>query len=243
MELAKLIFDFISKSLWPVITFTVILIFRKNLKVLIAGITKLKAGGVELTVDQVKEIAKETAKKASEEVIKEELRNQEVEAAAATQFQQVHQDGASTMLAFAAGTSFNLNLKYNIYYDPGYRRHAYPFAYIGLYKEGEVRLVGKLSKIVHCDYKDGKLEPTYGDDISHLTQDEINRIKDTIEETKYYDLREDTKFFLVDQFYETHFDPETVIRAKKYFWLTGHNGFKPGMGGQELAKLLSESHN
>jgi hypothetical protein len=240
MEFAKMIFEFVGKLLWPATVMTIVLLFRKYLIQLIPNIRTVKAGGIELSIEKVKEIAEATAKEAGEKVVKEELMFQDGGPVAVASYKQGNRDGASTMLAFAAGKSFSENLKYNIYYDPAYRNHALPFDYIGLYKDGEIRLVGKVSKIVYCDYKNGELFATYDDDLSHLTKDEYTRIKGIIEETKYYDLTEDTKFFLVDQFYETHLICDTVIRGKQYFWLDEYNGFKPGMNAQDLAELLSD---
>jgi hypothetical protein len=145
-----------------------------------------------------------------------------------------------TMLAFTAGESLSENLKYRIYYDPATRSHNSPFKYLGLYTNKTVVAVGKLQRIVFCDYVDGKLVPTNGDDLTTLTEDEYNRIKETIENTDYYDLESGNKFFLVDNFYETNYAKTSFssIRAKKYFWLDDIEGFKDGMTAQELAKLL-----
>ena len=248
MELAKMIFEFVSKLLWPTTVMTIVLLFRKYFIQLIPNIKTVKAAGIELNIEKrVEEIAKATAEEASERLVKlampekgQELIFQDEQVTVATAYQQSNHEGASTMLAFAAGKSFNENLKYNIYYDPAYRNHALPFQYIGLYKDGEIRLVGKVSRIVYCDYKSGELIATYDDNLSRLTPDEYNRIKGIIEETKYYDLTEDCKFFLVEQFYETHLICDNVIRGKQYFWLNEFKDFRLGMTAQDLAKLLRD---
>lgn len=145
-----------------------------------------------------------------------------------------------TMLVFTAGTSINENLKYRIYYDPVTRSHNSPFKYIGLYVNKAIVAVGKLEKEVHCDYEDGKLKATGDNPISDLTNDEYNRIKDTILTTDYYDLDHDVKFFLVDNFYQTNYVKTSFssLRAKRYFWLDEITGFKEDMTTQELADLL-----
>lgn len=145
-----------------------------------------------------------------------------------------------TLLAFTANESLDENLKYRIYYDPVTRNHNTPFKYIGLYANKTVLAVGKLNKIICCDFENGKLVATNGDDLNKLTKGEYNRIKDTIENTDYYDLTEGSKFFLVDNFYKTTYTKTSFssIRAKKYFWLDEIEGFKENMTAEQIAKLL-----
>jgi hypothetical protein len=147
----------------------------------------------------------------------------------------------STMLAFTASESLEDNLRYRIYYDPATRSHNSPFRYIGLYQNKAVVAVGRLEKIIYCDYEGGELIATHNDDLSRLTPDEYNRIKETIENTDYYDLTKGNKFFLVDNFYSTKYIKTSFssIRAKKYFWLNEINGFKDGMTSEQIATLLN----
>jgi hypothetical protein len=230
MELAKLIFSFVGNLLWPATILIIVLLFRKYLIQLIPNIRSVEAGGFKLNIEK----RVERVEKIVEATVEDER-------AVTTLHQRSSIEGASTMLAFAAGKSFNENLKYNIYYDPAYRNHNLPFQFIGLYKDGAIQAVGKVLKIVYCDYKDGKLEETYDDDLSRLTQDEYNRIKNIIEETGYYDLKEDTKFFLVDKFYETCYNLGYAIRGKQYFRLNEIKDFLPEMSTQKVAALLRES--
>lgn len=145
------------------------------------------------------------------------------------------------MLAFTASESLTQNLKYRIYYDPATRSHNYPFKYIGLYQNKAVVAVGELQKIVYCDYHNGKLNATHNDDLSRLTTDEQQRVIDTIENTAYYNLREGSRFFLVDRFYDTKYSKTSFssLRAKRYFWLDEIDGFKDGMNAEQVAKLLN----
>lgn len=146
-----------------------------------------------------------------------------------------------TMLAFTASESLNENFKYRIYYDPATRSHNSPFKYIGLYQNKTIVAVGKLQKIVYCDYDNGKLIATHNDDLSRLTQEEHQRIIETIENTDYYDLAQGNKFFLVDEFYRTNYSKTSFssLRAKRYFWLDEIEGFKDGMTAEQVAKLLN----
>ncbi|HBL74605.1 MAG: hypothetical protein A2W90_00200 [Bacteroidetes bacterium GWF2_42_66] len=148
------------------------------------------------------------------------------------------------MLAFAVGTSLAENLKYNIYYDPSNRSHYRRFKYIGLYADKAILYVGKISKIVHCNYDkvNKQLVSTNDYDLTLLSEDEKNRIIGIIENTEYYDLQVGIKFFLVDKFYDTNYMKTSAypLRAKKYFFLDEIKGFKEGMTAQQVAKLLDE---
>ena len=146
-----------------------------------------------------------------------------------------------TMLAFTAGESFAENLRYRIYYDPAIRNHNSPFKYIGLYKNKSIVAVGEKTKVVSCDLVDGQLVATNNDKtLFTLDPEEYNRIKETIENTPYYDLQKGSKFFLVDQFYLTNYRKTSFssVRAKRYFSLDDIEGFKVGMTAQKLAGLL-----
>jgi hypothetical protein len=147
-----------------------------------------------------------------------------------------------TMAVFTAGDSFIDNLKYRIYYDSVSRSHNYPFQYIGLYVNKTVAAIGKLEKIVCCDLIDNKLVATNDDDLSKLTEIEYDRIKETIINTDYYDLKQGNKFFLVDNFYETNYIKTSFssLRSKKYFWLDEIHGFQENMTAEQLANLLNE---
>ena len=97
-----------------------------------------------------------------------------------------------------------------------------------------------INKIICCDLEGGKLIATNGNDITTLTKEEYDRVKNTIENTDYYDLRHGTKFFLVDDFYKTNYKKTSFssIRTKKYFWLDDVEGFKESMTAEQIAKLL-----
>jgi hypothetical protein len=146
-----------------------------------------------------------------------------------------------TMAVFTAGDSYIDNLKYRIYYDSVSRSHNYPFQYIGLYVNKTVAAIGKLEKIACCDFIDNKLVATNDDDLSRLTNIEYDRIKETIANTDYYDLKQGNKFFLVDKFYETNYIKTSFssLRSKKYFWLDEIPGFQENMTAEQLANLLN----
>ena len=239
MEIAQLIVELIGKIIWPIFILTIILIFRKHIIKLIPYIKTVKVAGVEMTIEQIEGIVDEvldnkykqpdTSENLQKIIYQEDKNIINVES----------DEGNSTMLVFTANQSFEENLRFNIYYDPATRNHNSPFKYIGLYKHGEVFAVGKLIKIVYCNYEEGKLIATNEDDLEKLTLDEYNRIKETIEQTDYYELQEDCKFFIVDKFFPTKYFTDHTIRAKKYIWLNEIEGFKEGMKAERLAELLN----
>ena len=150
-----------------------------------------------------------------------------------------------TMLAVTATTSIAINRKYNIYYDPATRSHNTPFKYLALYLDKTIVEVGKLTKVVYCNFEDGKLVSSDGNPLN-VTPDEYERIKNTILETSYYDLQSGVKFFLVDQFISTNYKKLSFssLRAKKYFVLNDTNeikGYKETMDTKQIAKLLEEN--
>src|SRR5579863_993705 len=105
MELDKLIFSFAGNLLWPATILIIVLLFRKYLIQLIPNIRSVEAGGIKLSIEKrVEEIVKASVEVASE--TDKELIFQKEEKPAITLHQQ-SSDGASTMLAFAAGKSFN----------------------------------------------------------------------------------------------------------------------------------------
>lgn len=144
-----------------------------------------------------------------------------------------------TMLVFGASESFTENLKYGIYYDPVTRNHSLPFKFIGLYVNKSIRAIGQVTKIVYCEYEKGKLIPTNGTTLN-LSREEHDRIKDTIEQTKYYDLKYGNKFYLVDAFHQTDFKKVSFqsLRGKRYFFLEEIDGFNDKLSAKEVAKLL-----
>lgn len=150
----------------------------------------------------------------------------------------------NTMLAVASGTTYEDNIKYNIYYDPASRKHNSEFKYIGLYKSWAIRRVGQVLKIVYCDYDARRdvLISTNEENKSvfdSLTPDETTRIKEIIKNTEYYELETGNKFFLVDKFYETDFMLLSPIQGKQYFQLNMFKEYNPQMSAQEVAKMLT----
>jgi hypothetical protein len=144
-----------------------------------------------------------------------------------------------TLLAVTANTSLRENIKYGIYYDPVSRSHNLSFKYLGLYFNKSIVAVGKVMKVVICNYEDGKL--VAADQMSlDLSPEEYERVKNTIEQTEYYNLQTNNKFYLVDKFYPTDFRKTSVysLRQKRYFFLQNMQGYDESMTTEQLADLL-----
>jgi len=221
-----------------------------------------KVNKVEQKVDEVKKMSEEANDKAKEN--EKEIKNTQAglfnnEAAnaikenkqdntknAAVQPENIkrgHIDKQNTMLAVASGTTFDDNIKCNIYYDPAKRTHAYDFKFIALYKSWGIRAVGEVAKVVYCDYDEDEdlLIPTKNEEVfRNLSTDELKKIKDIIINTKYYDLEKGIKFFLIDKFYETEYILDSPIMGKQYFWLNEFPQFNQNMSAEDIAKMLSE---
>jgi hypothetical protein len=107
------------------------------------------------------------------------------------------------------------NKVYNLYYHPSTRSDL-KCTYIGLYKEKEIKYIGKISKIIKASNKDEKFEikkPENG----VIEKEEEDRIKKAMGSNKVFE--EYHTFFIVDEFYETKYKKESKggLRGLKYF--------------------------
>ena len=113
-------------------------------------------------------------------------------------------DDWKRMRVVLSGGTFDQNQECGVYYhgqERGYSSHTY----IGLYKEKSVRAIGKISGIFDacvvdknniCDFKSIK---------GSLDEKIKSRIKNAIEEAPYTFDKQNTRFFIVDKFYDTDF--------------------------------------
>lgn len=155
-------------------------------------------------------------------------------------------DNADTkMRVVLAGTTFQQNLQYNIYYAPsdrGYQNHLY----LGLYKEKAVRSVGKLisSADIRYDPKSDRIE-IIETQLGKVTESQLADIKKVIREAKDdfgYDLTEGHRFFFVEKFYETEYLKPTkgALMGQKYFDLADIKGYSTDMDAEKVANLIRE---
>ncbi len=143
------------------------------------------------------------------------------------------------MLAVTTGASFEENIANNLYYNPSSRNHNRKFKYIGLYSNKTIQAIGEVVKTVCCDYIDGALVSPNGEELN-LSDEEYERILNTINDVDYYDLTSGESFMLVDRFYQTNFKKASryALQSKRYFLLSKLEGYKKDMTVEEIANLL-----
>lgn len=112
-------------------------------------------------------------------------------------------DSWKRMRVQLAGTTYDFNLRENLYYDSidrGFSAHDY----LGLYKEKSVRAIGKINAIITAVEKADGLE--YKVELGDITDERKQQINRAIEDGKNYGyVLEATRYFFVVKFYETDF--------------------------------------
>ena len=98
------------------------------------------------------------------------------------------------------GTSHDDNLRFGLYYHPAERSYR-PSKYLGVYRQRCVSALGQIAAVAVCELLDGVVTCTT--ERGTLTDLHKAQIKQAIEQTTYYDLSRDTRFFLTDGFVET----------------------------------------
>lgn len=112
-------------------------------------------------------------------------------------------DSWKRMRVQLAGTTFNFNVRENLYYDNidrGFSAHDY----LGLYKEKSVKAIGKISAIITAFKTESGIE--YNVELGELTDERKKQIYKAIEDGKNYGYVLDSmRYFFVEKFYETAF--------------------------------------
>ncbi len=109
------------------------------------------------------------------------------------------------MAVFPCGTSFEDNKQYGLYYEPISRRRRLKASKIlGIYRNKKVELVGTIQAVANCTYVDGDVRVDSEETSGNLTHEQRRRVKEVIENTGYYDLKAEHRFYLVDSFTETN---------------------------------------
>lgn len=150
-------------------------------------------------------------------------------------------DGWKFMRVQLAGTTFDFNVRENLYYDNlerGFRAHRY----LGLYKNKSVRAVGEVIAII-TGTKDRNGILKYQVELGELTEERKMSIKRAILDSKKYGYNLDsTRFFFVKQFYETDFRKITprAPMGTRVFDLTTVLGSTEIPDTEQLARLLSQ---
>ena len=112
-------------------------------------------------------------------------------------------DSWKRMRVQLASTTYDFNLRENLYYDSidrGFSEHDY----LGLYKEKSVRAIGKVNAIITTIKKETGLE--YKAELGKITEERKQQIDRAIEDGKKYGyILDDIRYFFVDKFYVTDF--------------------------------------
>lgn len=116
-------------------------------------------------------------------------------------------DSWKRMRVQLAGTTLDINKKLNLYYDSIDRSFS-EHDYLGLYNQKSVRAVGKITAIILNKFENG--EWIYVPEKGALTDDIKNKIVEAREDAKKYGYdMTNSRYFVVDEFYETDFKKET----------------------------------
>lgn len=139
-----------------------------------------------------------------------------------------------------AGTTFDFNFNNNIYYDKAersFRAHDY----LGLYKQKSVRAIGKIcARITAVETEAGvKYTPEFGE----LTEERKQLIAKAMADSDShgYDSRTiETRYFFVEQFYETDFRKVSPggSMGTRIFDLTNLLGTEEMSAVEQIAELL-----
>lgn len=150
-------------------------------------------------------------------------------------------DGWKFMRVQLAGTTFDFNVRENLYYDSierGFRAHRY----LGLYKNKSVRVVGEIVAII-TGTKGQNDTLTYQAELGELTKERKEAIERAILDSKKYGyILDSTRFFFVRQFYETDFRKRSprAPMGTRVFDLTTVLGSTKIPDTEQLAQILSQ---
>jgi hypothetical protein len=145
------------------------------------------------------------------------------------------------MLVMPCGVSYAENERFGVYYDGAHRPSRSPCKYLGAYKDKCVSLVGEIKAVIIARYSDGAVIKV-ADERGTATPEMLDRVRQIIEATPYYDLRtKDHRYFILDQFQPTELVKITKgpVRGAQYLQLSPllGDGVK-AKNAAELAKKL-----
>lgn len=141
--------------------------------------------------------------------------------------------------AMACGQSFDLNVKYQFYFDLANRGYS-SFNYLGIYRWKSVRYIGRVENMIHADWDEEMgLKVKYSR--YDITADQEKRLIEAIQESlkKGWGVDYDHRFFLLKDFEKTDFkktSPGGIFRVR-YFNLDNTLDPVPGEM-KDIAKEL-----
>lgn len=122
--------------------------------------------------------------------------------------------------AMACGQSFDLNIKHKFYFDLASRGYS-DFKYLGIYKWKAVRYIGLVENMIVANWEESSQKLNIIDSTNTVTKDQEKRLIEAIKdsEEKLWTVSENHRFFLLEDFTETHFEktsPGGIFRVR-YF--------------------------
>lgn len=146
------------------------------------------------------------------------------------------------LIMMPCGVSYAENQRFGVYYDGAERPSRSPCRFLGAYKDKRVSLVGEILAVVIARYDLGKVE-ILSCERGSATPDMLDRVRQIIEATSYYDLRtQEHRYFILDGFEPTDLRKITKgpVRGAQYLQLSSILGpdFK-AQGAKDLAKQLA----
>jgi hypothetical protein len=147
------------------------------------------------------------------------------------------------MLVVPCGISLAENQQFGIYYDDVDRPKRSPCAFLGAYSQKAVRLVGRITAVLACQYMNGAAELVEAER-GESTKDSLERITAVIEATSYYPLRsQPQRYYVVDEFVPTNLmkRDKGPVRGAQYLHISPLLPARTqvrGMSSKELAQIL-----
>lgn len=147
------------------------------------------------------------------------------------------------MRVILSGTTYNQNMKNNVYYAPSERGYQ-NYRYLGLYKDKAVRGIGEVISSADVRYSFDTDELIIEEvQMGTITDEQRIIIRNAIIEGTNefgYSISKGHRFFFVKQFYETEFVKTSKggLLGQKYFDLAEIDGFNKDMSTEQIAGLL-----
>lgn len=147
------------------------------------------------------------------------------------------------MVVFPCGTSWDENIKYKIYYEQSSKPSKAHVPYIGIYNNKRITHVGNIVGTCICQ-SDGE-NLSFEKESGTVTQSNIEKINNMIEETDYYDLSKGfERYYIIGDLHEINIEKSSSggIRGHRYFDLQklAKDSIKPN---DSLDQIVSKVKN
>lgn len=141
----------------------------------------------------------------------------------------------------ACGQSFELNKNHKLYFDLASRGYSH-FNYLGIYKSKAVRYIGSVENVIVANWtEEGRLDILDSKNI--VSEEQKTRVKNVIQDgiSKGWNINNDHRFFLFDEFYPTSFEKDSKggLFRSKFFDLDDYFSPMP----EDLKKIAVSLEN